>query len=506
MIGLKTITTETMRRYASDPMTFFANAIIPAGNTEARLGDVWADFQIEAFQALADCLQAVATGKKPKYRGAWVERTKGASKDSDVGLALLWLLLFSRRRQLIEMAADDFDQVTETRKAQADVIRLNPWIDEWLAVQTPRIVCKATGSECVFLTRDATGSHGSRPNVTLINELSHIGNEEFALTVADNADKLPGNFMIIATNAGTLDTWQANWRASYHNNPDWYFQSVTQPAPWIDPRKVADAERRNPPSRFKRLWKGIWVPAGGDSIPTHWIDRAICRQGPLQDRDPNVYHAGVTGVDAGITGHWAAVVTVLTDPYRQKVVVAKVWSFQPPVAIADIEAAIREARKRFGVRLVVTDPWQMIGSAQRLSNEGFKVELAYPTKIVPHSFSVAWKANWQTAAAMSLMDLLRDGKLECYADPLLVADLRATQVIDQGTADITRAYKLTWPETKTGHCDRAAALCNTLPRAVEALGEPPIIQAQRTAPQPNYHGQLPDWDEYEAKCNAIQYG
>jgi len=84
---MTTPTPERLRRYAANPMTYFADAIIPAASGNVRLGSCWAPFQREAFGVLARCLLAVATGEKPPYRGVWLERTKGASKDSDVGLA-----------------------------------------------------------------------------------------------------------------------------------------------------------------------------------------------------------------------------------------------------------------------------------------------------------------------------------------------------------------------------------------------------------------------------------
>lgn len=123
-----------LQAYAADPMAFFADTVIQGSGIDVRLGDVWADFQIDSFKVMSQCLQAVAVGERPRYRGLWIERTKGGSKDSDVGLALLWLLMFSRRPQVIELGADDQDQILETLKAMQAVIRLNPWMGARLDV------------------------------------------------------------------------------------------------------------------------------------------------------------------------------------------------------------------------------------------------------------------------------------------------------------------------------------------------------------------------------------
>ena len=45
-----------------------------------------------------------------------------------------------------------------------------------------------------ILTSDAFSSHGSRPDLILLNEVSHVQSEEFALTVLDNFSKMPDAF------------------------------------------------------------------------------------------------------------------------------------------------------------------------------------------------------------------------------------------------------------------------------------------------------------------------
>ena len=77
--------------------------------------------------------------------------------------------------------------------------------------------------------------------MTVCNELSHCQSEEFLSTVMDNADKVPTNLTIIATNAGTLGSWQHRWRENYREDRDWFFQKVAAVAPWIE---RADGSRR----------------------------------------------------------------------------------------------------------------------------------------------------------------------------------------------------------------------------------------------------------------------
>ena len=440
--------------YATNPMRFFADAIIPAAGGDRRLGDVWANFQRDAFQVLADCLTAAACNQKPPYRGVWIERTKGASKDSDVGLALLWLLMFSQTPQCIELGADDLDQILETYKAMAAVVRCNPWMGDRLIFQRGKILCEANGSECLFLTRDASGSHGSRPTVTVCNELAHCGSEEFAATMMDNADKVATNLAILATNAGHLGTWQYRWRENYRTDSAWWFQKVDAVAPWIDPAKVADAERRNPPGRFKRLWQGTWVAAGSDALPADSIEKCIIHTRPQWGRGDRDTICGI-GVDAGLVNHHASVVILTGSHASQKLRVARVVDLPPPCRLERIRDEIITQANVFRTRFVALDPWQMLRVSEELTAGGFTVAAEHST------------GNVLTRQAAALLQSTRDQVLELYPDPLLLEDLYGARIVER-----SYGQRVELPENENGHGDRLAALLTILPHLLEALGRP----------------------------------
>jgi hypothetical protein len=444
---------------AADPMRFFADTIIPGGGVDVRLGDVWADFQVDAFEVMADCLQAVAIGERPPFRGLWVERCKGASKDSDVGLALLWLLMFSRRPQTIELAADDFDQIYETSKAMQAVMRLNPWMEDRLEVQRSRIFCEATNSETRFLTRDSSGAHGSRPTLSVCNELSHCSDADFIATMMDNADKIPNNLAILATNAGELLTWQHRWRENYRLDPAWWFQKVDSVAPWIDPEKVADAQRRNPPSRFQRLWRGIWVSPGGDALSPDQIERCIVHDAPLAALDFSVHSFATIGCDCGLVMHHAAIVVLVGSHAQQKIRVAKVIDFAPPVRLESVRDEIVKQAKFYQARFVALDPWQMMRVAEELAGKGFRVCAQHQS------------GNFLTKQSAALLESIRDGVLQLYrgdtASHLLIEDLYGCRVVEKSYGN-----RLEYTENENGHSDRLAALAQVLPVSLERLGQP----------------------------------
>lgn len=455
-----TVPTVDIRRYASDPFAFFADAMIPGPGRDVQLGDCWADFQRDAFRILADCIQAVSAGSKPPFRGLWVERTKGASKDSDVGLALLWTLMFSRRPQMIELGADDQDQILEIFKSMVSIVRVNPWMAPRLTFRAERIVCEATASEAVFLTRDASGSHGSRPTVTVCNELAHCQSEEFVSTMMDNADKFPRNFCVIATNAGTLGSWQYRWRENYRTDPAWWFQKVDSVAPWIDAAKVRDAERRNPPARFARLWRGQWVSPGGDLLSPEQIRRSVVHGGPLWQRpDVQDFQVCGIGVDLAATGRHHAAVVVLVGSYRTgKLRTARVIDFKPPVSIGLVKDAILRMGLAYRTRAVFMDAWQGIRLAEELSSFGYDVTAQQQTGVI------------LSQQAGALLQVFQDELLELHTGErdsvgLLLKDLLHARLIEK-----SYGHKVEFTETEDGHGDRLSAMLQCLPAMLRGLG------------------------------------
>ncbi len=78
-----------------------------------------------------------------------------------------------------------------------------------------------------------TVRHGSRPDVVIANELSHVGSEAFMQTMLDNADKVPHSLVLVATNAGEVGTWQEKWRQIARESDRWHVSVLNTPAPWV---------------------------------------------------------------------------------------------------------------------------------------------------------------------------------------------------------------------------------------------------------------------------------
>ena len=199
----------------------------------------------------------------------------------------------------VKFGAADQDQADELRKAAKSILRLNSWLAERVTVQNWKLICEATQCEAMIIAADTAGSHGSRPDVLILNELSHVTKDEFAANLLDNASKVPNGLVIIATNAGFVGTQgRIKRRELARTSPRWSFHQFAEPAPWLDPAEIEEARQRNTLTRFMRLFHGVWS-SGGDALEDADIEAAIDKSlSTITSTQPGVAFAA--GLDLGI--------------------------------------------------------------------------------------------------------------------------------------------------------------------------------------------------------------
>lgn len=441
---------ETIRELAADPAKFQASLVIPSAHGPARFGSVMADFQRERFAQINPALVAVARGKKPATGRFWWEATKGASKDSDLAVCLVWLLAFSKRPLLCQVGAADQDQAAEMKKAAADVLRLNGWLAGRVLVNNWRLTCPATNATAEIVAADVAGSHGARPDVAIINELSHITKQEFAENLMDNAGKIPNGLAVIATNAGFLGTWQARWRQIASTSDRWACHVWDRPSPWLDPLEIEEAEQRNSQSRYRRLWWGVWASGSGDAIDMADIEAAITQSGPMTGREPN--YLFVAGLDLGVRRDHSALVILGCHRASGRVRLAACQSWSPSrgreVDLQLVQSAVLAANRKYNVVRVGFDPSQALLMAQQLRRLGVRMQ------------EVPFVGRNLNAMASTLLESFRSGILDLYRHPALIRDLMRLQIVEKAYG-----YKLESIRDDEGHADTATAFAIALPFA-----------------------------------------
>ncbi len=450
------MTAAELQSMARDPAAFRAALVIRCAHGLKRFGDVIAPFQETDFRAMDPAFVALAQGRKPERGRFWLERTKGGSKDSDLAVMMLWLLAFSGRPVRIQIGAYDSDQADEVRLIIQDILRIDAPLNRLLADVTKTIRGEIrnarTDSVCEILTTDSRGSHGSRPDLCLVNELSHIGNQEFAETLLDNADKVPNGVVCIATNAGALDTWQFAWHELARTSPRWYFSALTEPAPWIDPADLEESRRRNSASRFNRLWRGHWVRGSGDALDLDDIEAAITLRAPMEEARPG--YAFVSGLDLATRRDFASVVTVAADYENRRVRLAHCQSWKPmpggTIDLTGVEEAVYEAAWTFRCP-VYFDPFQAVAMAQRLTRLGLTMH------------EVPFVGANLNRMASAMLQVFRERRIDLYDDRELIRDLGRLTIVERSFGYKLEANR----DPNGGHADRAFALALALPAAME---------------------------------------
>ena len=471
-----------IEQYADDPWAFQRDIILPIGRCAKPFGELMVAFQRERFDNLNPALLALANGRKPKVGCYWWEATKGCSKDTDLAVCILWLAAFSKRPLTIQVGAADGEQAGELRKAASAILYENPWLNSRVKIDKWQI--KGPGGECQIIAADVAGSHGARPDVAVINELSHITKQEFAENLIDNTVKVPDGLTIVATNAGYLGTWQNRWREIALNSLSrWRFEQWAKPSPWLDPTAVEEAKLRNTSSRFMRLYYGVWSSLTGDCLDPETIEEAIVLDGPMRGSKEHLRRAGWTflsGLDMGVTHDHSSLVTVGIKQGSNRITLVDCQNWAPingrEIDYKLVQQGVMTTHQRYGIECLYYDPAQMVGMSQDLTRAGVKVE---PMNFVGKNLNIM---------ASTLLDVFNMRMIELYNDERLIRDLQRLNIVEK-----SYGYKLESTRDADGHADRATALAIVLPAALlrahqKGSGTVPNISRGSRTVDPGRHG------------------
>ena len=149
------------------------------------------------------------------------------------------------------------------------------------------------------------------------------------------------------------------------------------------------------------------------------------------------------GVDASVKHDSSAIVAVTFDSRAQQARLVFHRVFQPsptePLDFeATIEATLLDLHKRFNVVRVLFDPWQMVATAQRLTQAGLQIE-EYPQS----------PANL-TAASQNLFELINAGDLVAYPDAGVRLAMSRTPSLDHEAPKLVRGVSVQVKKIRKG--------------------------------------------------------
>ena len=441
-------------------MLFIRGLIIPSAQGPQPFEQCVQGFQQEFFNDVAPSLHAVRDGLLPPLQRFWMERTKKASKDSDIAICLLWLTAFAKRPTYFQVGAVDRGQAAIVKKRIEALLYWNPWLNDYVEVQLYKVKHKGGLAVLDILAAERGGSHGENPDLLVLNEVSHVTMWEFIENLLDNATGVPMGMVIVATNAGFKGSKTEVLRDIAVKSPDWRMYIWDKPAPWMDRSKLEEARQRNTPTRFKRLYYGRWASGKGDALDESDIDRCFANdRGPVLEPEKGWQY--IAGLDLGVSHDHSGLVVLGVNPIEQRLRVAQYRNWAPSkktgeVDLIEVENVCKAVSKMFGIGWFGYDPSQAKLMSQRLARDNVsmrEVSFASPKNL--------------TEMAQGLIQVTEAGKLECYDDGsgVLRRDFGKFNIVEK----LHGGYKLEAVSDEYGHADVGTALVICLPRALKML-------------------------------------
>jgi phage terminase large subunit-like protein len=180
-------------------------------------------------------------------------------------------------------------------------------------------------------------------------------------------------------------------------------------APWQDQAWLTDM-RRQRASVFQRHVLNEFASSSSQFVDLNKWD--ACVRPGLAPVHADLFTEAFVGIDASYKHDSAAICVTTFDTNTQMVRLLAHKVFQPsPDNPLDFELTIEsyllDLKRRFQLRLVRYDPYQMVATAQRLAKAGVPIE-EFP-QTVPNL----------TAASQNLFDLIESQALVLYPDPAM---------------------------------------------------------------------------------------
>ena len=349
---------------------------------------------------------------------------KKSGKTATAGLHLLTTtLVFGGRFAEGYCVANDLEQAQgRTYLACRRICEASPWLAREATITQSRIEFPQTGATIQAIGSDYAGAAGGNPTISSFDELWAYTSERsrrlFDEMVGSPARRISAR--LTTTYAGfegesvLLEELYRRGLAQQSVGSDLragdgllMFWSHRPIAPWQTESWLTEMRRSLRPNQYLRMIENRFVTTECDFVPIATWDRCVVPNTghALDDRTLPIW----VGVDASVRHDSTAIVAVTFDRKAQQVRLVTHRVFQPapdrPLNFENtIEATIRDLARRFLLRKVAFDPYQLMAVSQRLVRENI------PMEEFPQS------SRNLTAASQNLYDLIHGGKLVLYPD------------------------------------------------------------------------------------------
>ena len=319
--------------------------------------------------------------------------------------------------------ANDFEQAQgRVFQAASRIIEASPLLSSSAKITANKIEFTSTGATITAIAADYAGAAGANPTITIFDELWGYTSERsqrlFDEMVPVPTRKVSARLTVTyAGFEGESELLERLYKrglqgeaigTGLYSQPGllmaWHHLPV---APWQTAEWIEQMRGQLRPNAFLRLIENKWVTSESTFLPIEWWDQ--CVDSELTPELTNPRLSVWVGVDASVKRDSTAIVAATFDHKARKV--RLVWHrvFQPSVKDpldfeATIEQTLLDLRRRFYVREVRYDPYQLVAVAQRLSAAGLPM-VEFPQS-VPNL----------TESSTNLYEALKGRNLVVYPD------------------------------------------------------------------------------------------
>jgi phage terminase large subunit-like protein len=285
--------------------------------------------------------------------------------------------------------ANDIEQAQgRVFQAISRIVEASPILKRDATLTANKILFRSTGSTITAIASDYAGAAGANPSITCFDELwaytserSHrLWDELVPPPTRKIACRLTVTYAGFEGESNLLESLHKRGLQGKEVEPDLYaaggllmFWTNLFTAPWQTDAWREQMAQQLRPNAYLRMIENRWVSSDSTFVDMEWWDACVDT-----DATPLVSDTSLSvwvGVDASVKRDSTAIVAVTWDEELKKARLIMHRVFQPTASEpldfeVTIEATLTELQKRFQVREVRYDPYQMQAVAQRLLRSG----------------------------------------------------------------------------------------------------------------------------------------
>jgi Phage Terminase len=378
-------------RWKADPVAFISEVLRdPEGGRPFELYPAKERFLREALTPTSD-------GHLP-YPELLFSAPKKSGKTATAAMATIYLIVVLGGPYAEGYCvANDFEQASSrVFQAISRIIEASPLLRDSAKITANRIEFASTGASIIALASEYAGAAGSNPTITVFDELwgyvsersTRLWDEMVPVPTRKVSVRLTVSYAGYSGESKLLEDLCKRGLRGEEIEPALYrqpgllmFWSHDSVAPWQTSEWIEQMRQQLRPNAFLRLIENRWVSSESTFVDLAWFNACVNPDLSPVLADP---HLSVwVGVDASIKRDSTAVVAATFADGKVRLV----WhrTFQPsPSDPLDFEATIEKTlldlRRRFYVREVRYDPWQMQAVAQRLTAAGLPM-IEFPQSV-----------------------------------------------------------------------------------------------------------------------------